>query len=141
MPASRRAHVVAIDVAAAARPIWRELAAQSSLRVTVYDCREATREVLRDAQPDIVLLDWSVGRDPSGWPLLNALSLDAGLQRVPVVILTDIPVENLEAADERVRFLPKPFGFNALIDVISATLGTDRPVPLAGSNPDAATPS
>lgn len=138
MSAFRGAHVVAIDSRGAARPLWSELADRSGFHVTLYDCREATRDALREARPDIVLLDWSVGRDPSGWPLLYALSIDAGLQRVPVVIFTDIAVGNLELpdGDESVHILPMPFGLDELVGAVARALQEPRFVQLGHSRLD-----
>ena len=117
---SRRLRVVIID-AAADFALWHELNARPGYRVTILDCRETTRAKLRDARPDVVVLDWSVGHDPSGWPLLHALSIDTGLQRVPVVICTEgnVEIRHRSDDDESVRILPKPFGLDALVDVIA----------------------
>ena len=138
MTALRRPRVVAIDAAEAAQALWRELAARPDLRVFNFDSRDATRDALRATRPDVVVLDWSVGCAPSGLPLLHALSIDDSLQRVPVVICLPSAGGSgeLPATDESVYLLPKPFGLDELVDVISTALEdvpSDSPV---SSHPD-----
>ena len=72
------------------------------------------------------MLDCFIGCDPSGWELLQVLSLDVELQRVPVVICTtDVRVfdsESNSAVDDGIQILPKPFELQVLLGAISRAL-------------------
>lgn len=135
---SRWPRVVAIDAASAARALWRQLDACAGFRVTALDCREATRDALLRARPDVIVLDWSVGCEPSGVSLLHALSIDSELQWVPVVICTsgDARTRRLPDRDASVHILPRPFGLDDLLDAISRALGDARSIPSSRLQPD-----
>lgn len=135
---SRWPRVVVIDAARAARALWRQLDACASFQVTALDCRDATRDALLGARPDVIVLDWSVGCDPSGWPLLHALSIDAALQRVPVVICAagTAQTRSLPDRDESVHILPRPFGLDELLDVLVRVLGDAPSAPPVRSHLD-----
>jgi DNA-binding NtrC family response regulator len=122
----RRPCVVAIDASEDVRSLYREILRDEGYDVETYDCHEATRDALVESRPDVVLLDCFIGCDPSGWDLLQVLSLDADLQMVPVVICTtDARVFGDDARaslDESITILPKPFDVQDFLDAIETSM-------------------
>lgn len=122
----RRPCVVAIDASEDVRSLYREILRDEGYDIETLDCHEATRDALLTCRPDAVLLDCFIGCDPSGWELLQLLSLDADLQMVPVVICTtDARMFGDNArgqVDESIRILSKPFDVQELLCAIEASL-------------------
>jgi DNA-binding NtrC family response regulator len=118
--------VVAIDASEDVRSLYREILGDEGYGVETFDCHEATRDALRQLRPDVVLLDCFIGCDPSGWELLQVLSLDEELQMVPVVICTtDARMFGdgaRESVDESISILPKPFDVQDLLSALEASL-------------------
>jgi DNA-binding response OmpR family regulator len=125
-PPQRRPCVVAIDASDDVRTLYQELLRDEGYEVGTLACHEATRDALRELRPDVVLLDCFIGCDPSGWELMQVLSLDADLQMVPVVICTtDARMFGDDASgpvDESIKTLLKPFDVQELLSAIDASL-------------------
>lgn len=136
MPVSlpRRPCVVAIDASEDVRALYREMLRDEGYEVATLACHEASRDALRELRPDIVLLDCFIGCDPSGWELLQVLSLDVDLQRVPVVICTTdnrmFDHERRASLDDGIQVLSKPFDVRELLSVLTTALSAPE-LPMA----------
>lgn len=122
----RRSCVLAIDNSDDVRDLYRELLGDGGYDVVTFGCHEARLDAMRQVAPDVVLLDCFLGCDPSGWELLQVLSLDPVLQRVPVVICTtDARVsggDDRQAIREGIQVLPKPFDVQELLNAVAVAL-------------------
>jgi DNA-binding NtrC family response regulator len=127
----RRPCVVAIDASDDVRNLYREMLGGEGYDVATLDCRDATRDALREIGPSVIVLDCFLGCDPAGWDLLQVLSLDAELQHVPVVICTtDIRMAHdahRAALEDDIVVLPKPFDVQELLGVIATALAPETP--------------
>jgi DNA-binding response OmpR family regulator len=122
----RQPRVLAIDASEDVRSLYEEMLREEGYAIATLACQEATRETVRAFRPDVVLLDCFVWFDPSGWDLLQVLSLDVELQLVPVVICTAdsrlLRDDVHTSVDESIRILPKPFDVQELLTAIRASL-------------------
>ena len=99
------------------------------------------REVRR-IQPDLIILDYYVGREGVGWEFLQLLKMEDTTAAVPVLICTTSVklVQNIAGylATKRVTMLRKPFESRDLVSAVQAALQGDTvrsPAPdLPGSN-------
>ena len=94
----------------------------------VLICRESdeVHEFVKKSQPDLVILDIVMGREESGWRILNLLTLDPGTRRIPVLVCS-AAVHSLQEHADNLRTLgietiPKPFDLDALLEAIDRTL-------------------
>ncbi|HRI62957.1 MAG TPA: response regulator [Polyangium sp.] len=81
--------------------------------------------------PDLVLLDLNLPRK-SGFEVLQELSKDPALQRLPIVILTTTAREldvKRAAGDLQIHFITKPMDFDAFLDVVRHIDAIVRGVP------------
>jgi len=67
---------------------------------------------------DLVILDLMMPL-VSGWEVLDVLTSDASLRRIPVIVLSALPVSRPERALEIVR---KPFALETLVSSIRSVL-------------------
>jgi CheY-like chemotaxis protein len=90
----------------------------------------AALEVIREEQPELVLLDLRMQTPRGGWEILEAMKLHAVLRDVPVILCTAAPDELdsrrawLEASD--VAVLVKPFALEDLESLVDEALERGR---------------
>lgn len=88
---------------------------------------EALVRLYFEAPPDALLLDLLMDA-MQGDDLLDVVRLDPGLARLPVVVMTGAPVPNRVARDAD-AVISKPFGIDALAEVLRAVISGELPPP------------
>src|SRR5512140_3772512 len=92
------------------------------------------REVRR-IQPDLIILDYYVGREGVGWEFLQLLKMEDTTAAVPVLICTTSVrlVQNIAGylATKRVTMLRKPFESRDLVNAVQSALQGDSVRPEA----------
>ena len=84
-------------------------------------------EFIKNSDPDLVILDLMMGRDQTGWAILQLLQEDPATARIPV-ILCSAAEPALRQKSWRlndlatVEAVPKPFDVDQLLDVIARLL-------------------
>jgi DNA-binding response OmpR family regulator len=87
----------------------------------------AAFDEIRNAEPDLVLLDLHIGQPPCAWHTLDLLRLHPAMAKIPVIICsTDARL--LKEKAERLRTLhcdtlAKPFDLELLLAKIRAAVG------------------
>lgn len=88
------------------------------------------REVSR-IQPDLIILDYYVGREGVGWEFLQMLKMEDSTAEVPVLICTTAVqlVHEIAGylATKQVTFLRKPFGSRDLTTAVQYALQGEMP--------------
>lgn len=84
-------------------------------------------EFIKEHQPDLVILDLMMGRDQTGWAVLDLLRSDPATASIPVILCSAaVPALTRYAADEHahpaVAPLAKPFDVDELLGTISRML-------------------
>jgi CheY-like chemotaxis protein len=84
-------------------------------------------QFIKDAQPDLVILDLMMGREQTGWAVLHLLQEDPTTAHIPVILCS--AAESLLRQHARrvmglglVEAVPKPFDVDHLLDVIARLL-------------------
>jgi CheY-like chemotaxis protein len=84
-------------------------------------------EHIRDAQPDLALIDLNFANAWAGWRLLDMLRLHPATRLIPIIICsTDptLPVAKAELLESlHCSFLEKPFDFEILMDSVATAIG------------------
>jgi DNA-binding response OmpR family regulator len=92
------------------------------------------REVRR-IKPDLIILDFYVGREGVGWEFLQLLRMEDATADVPVLICTTAVklAQEIAAflATKHVTVLRKPFGSRDLVEAVRATLDDEQNNPPA----------
>jgi CheY-like chemotaxis protein len=93
--------------------------------VMSYAPRELQR--VRDAKPDIVILDFIFGqRELLGWQLLQKMKMDRDLDEIPVIVCTAAQQEVYEQqgylTEQGVTVILKPFNNDQLEDAVARAL-------------------
>jgi len=84
---------------------------------------------VRRIRPDLIILDYYVGREGVGWEFLQMLRMEDATAAVPVLICTTaVKLANEIAgylATKKVTMLRKPFGSRDLVAAVHAALQAD----------------
>jgi CheY-like chemotaxis protein len=85
---------------------------------------------LKQAQPDLIILDLMMGREQTGWAILELLHEDEATRDIPVIVCS-AAAPALDQHADRLRRGPvsamaKPFDVDALLDEIERMLASRR---------------
>ena len=124
------AHVYVINDTPAILDLFRELLEEEGYRVTTDSFNpmelEAKLAEIRDAGPDLVVLDFMIGGEGIGWQLLQLLRMDRETRPVPVIVCTGAvrQAEELQPhlAEMGVTVILKPFDIDRLLAEIASVL-------------------
>ena len=118
-------HILAINDDAAILELFHEILTEEGFRVTTDSFSRQTvdlLELIRETQPDLVLMDFVFGGEIKGWQLLQATRMDRTIRDIPVVICTAAvrQVEELSSHLESmgIQVVIKPFDIDNLINAI-----------------------
>jgi CheY-like chemotaxis protein len=85
---------------------------------------------LKQAQPDLVILDLMMGREQTGWAILEMLHEDEATREIPVIVCSAAAPALDQHADRlqngRVSAMAKPFDVDALLVEIERMLASRR---------------
>jgi DNA-binding response OmpR family regulator len=99
----------------------------------VVPCAEplVAHQLLRDTNPDLIVLDLRIEGQYSGWDLLTFLQLHPTLHRVPVILCTaaidEINQRSAWLQEHGIATLIKPFELDELYALIEERLQTALP--------------
>ncbi len=120
----RRLIAVVDDEAAFTDMVCELLADEGYATIYTHTPAEAY-PLIRDAQPDVVILDIRMGKPDAGIDILTMLWLDSRTVRIPVIICS-ADSTFLQTMDGYLQgncyALPKPFTLDALLDTITTAL-------------------
>ncbi len=91
-------------------------------------CKEGDKayELVKERQPDLVVLDVRLDHPESGWTILELLRLDPATARIPVIVCSaDIHCLHEQTArleQQGYRLMEKPLQLDALLASIDALL-------------------
>lgn len=122
-------HILAINDDPAVLGLFHDLLTDEGYQVSLNIFTSSTVEILaqiRTLQPDLIIMDYIVGREGTGWQALQAVRMDRGTRHIPVIICTAArrQVEDLgqHLADMRVHTVFKPFDIDHLLEVVAIVL-------------------
>lgn len=97
-----------------------------------YDCvlhviGSTAYDMVREEQPDLVVLDIRLNHAESGWSVLEMMRLDPKTKEIPVIVCSADTLQIREKADHLRRHnavsLEKPFDLDELLELVTQCLG------------------
>ena len=123
------AHVMVVNDTPEILELFEALLGDEGYRVTTDRFTIEMGEMLqrvRDLRPDLLILDFMIGREGMGWQFLQMVRMDRGTRRIPVIVCTGAvnQVREMEPhLDEMdVAVVLKPFDIDHLLSVIARRL-------------------
>jgi DNA-binding response OmpR family regulator len=131
-----RSHIFVINDTPAILDLFRELLEDEGFRVTTdtFNPVNLDRELaaIRQARPDLVILDYMIGAEGVGWQLLQLLRMDRQTSGIPVIVCTGAvrQVEELQPhlAEMGVTVVLKPFDIDILLGEVRKALSEEQGV-------------
>ena len=106
------------------------LQGEEGYAVSTYTMADGAYELVKAAQPDLVILDIRVGREEQGWTVLELLTLDPVTLPIPVIVCSAAISTLQEHAallhEYDCAVLPKPFDLEALLTMVRRVLARQR---------------
>lgn len=119
------AHILVVNDDPAILDLFEDLLGEEGYRVTLDRFGRETSEIMKTLQaikPDLVIMDFIVGGEASGWQLLQAAKMDRSTRDIPVIVCTAAVRQITELSDHLdsldVHVVVKPFDIDHLLDVI-----------------------
>ncbi len=106
------------------------LEADEGYEVSICKEWDPAYEFVRDKQPDLVILDITIGGQERGWTILNLLTLDPRTRPIPLIVCS-AAIQSLHDHQPMLdRFgitaLPKPFDLDELLTTVARALATHK---------------
>ena len=124
-------HIFVLNDEPAILVLLQEILEDEGYRVTLDTFgRVGVREQyerIAEEQPDLVILDFLIGKEPLGWQLLQALKLRRDTQSIPVVACTaavEVAKElHNHLSEMNVVTVLKPFDIDQILNAVRRGLG------------------
>lgn len=120
--------IIVVDDDQTIRHLIREVLTEEGYEVILLCNATGKIETIRQAHPDLIILDYIFAGEKHGWDVLNKLKSVRALAAVPVVLCSgaqrDIWEVKPQLTQMNVPVLEKPFGINELIEIVRESIGT-----------------
>jgi DNA-binding response OmpR family regulator len=119
-------HILAMDYSQEVLTLIRDVLVEADFQVTItLLVGQSLADIVKIA-PDLIILDYMLARDQTGWDLLQALKGDSRTSSIPLVLCTGAIVETEEFREDLellgVHIVFKPFDIDELVGVVRASL-------------------
>lgn len=131
--ATAKKHILVINDDSAILALFEELLGDEGYKVTLDNFARQTADLLasiRELQPDLVIMDFIIGGESSGWQLLQSSQMDRKTRDIPVIVCTGAVKQVTQLSDNLdsigVHVVIKPFDIDHLIRVIDDVWAAER---------------
>lgn len=118
-------HILVVNDDPGILELFNELLSEEGYRVTLDKFDRQTGELLqsiKQLQPDLVIMDFIIGREESGWQLLQVVRMHRSTRTIPVIICTGAVKQVTELSTHLdalgVHVVIKPFDIDVLLTII-----------------------
>jgi DNA-binding response OmpR family regulator len=122
----RTPHIVVVNDTQEILDLFRELLEEEGYRVSLYSYAFQDVRDIRDLNPDLVILDFIIGGEATGWQLLQKLKMNRETATIPIIACTAAIqlVKELEGhlTTKNVRVVLKPFDIDDLLNAVTDAL-------------------
>jgi CheY-like chemotaxis protein len=127
--ASAEKTILAVNDDPAILSLFDELLSDEGYHVILDRFSRTTKEILSDIrriQPDLVIMDFIIGAEGTGWQLLQAVRMDRSTRHIPIIVCTGAARQIAELGGHldqmRVRVVLKPFDIDHLLEIVRVCL-------------------
>ncbi len=117
--------------------LFEEILREAGYNALLYSSAIRDLAEIERLKPDLIIIDYLIGHEDSGWQLLQKLKLRRTTATLPVIVCTAATKLLLETSgyllSKRVIALPKPFDIDELLAAIERALALIDSVPAAGT--------
>lgn len=124
-PQDDKKHILVVNDDPAILELFHDLLVEEGYEVTLDKFTRQTGELLqsiKELEPDLVVMDFIIGREDSGWQLLQAAKMDRSTRDIPVVVCTGAVKQVTELSNHLdslgVHTVIKPFDIDNLLEII-----------------------
>ena len=117
--------ILAINDDPAILNLFEDLLTDEGYHVVLDQFSRTTTDILNDIrsiQPDLVIMDFIIGAEGTGWQLLQAVRMDRTTRSIPIIVCTGAvrQVEELSSHLDtmNVRVVLKPFDIDHLLEIV-----------------------
>jgi CheY-like chemotaxis protein len=127
--------ILAVNDDPAILSLFDDLLSDEGYHVILDQFSRTTSDILNDirsVQPDLVVMDFIIGAEGTGWQLLQAVRMDRTTRHIPIIVCTGAvrQVEELSGHLDKmnVRVVLKPFDIDHLLEIVELVwLDSDKP--------------
>ena len=113
--------------------LFEEILREAGYTALLYSAAIRDLAEIERLQPDLILIDYLIGHEDSGWQLLQKIKLRRATATIPIVVCTAATKLLLETSgyllSKRVVAVPKPFDIDELLAAIERALALTESVP------------
>ena len=108
--------------------LMQTLLAEEGYETIIWKAGKTAHDMIRQRNPDLVILDILIGNEASGWHVLDLLRLDPRTTHIPDIVCS-ADARSLRERAERLRqhrceTLEKPFDLDELLAKVRAAVGS-----------------
>jgi DNA-binding response OmpR family regulator len=113
--------------------LFREILTDEGYEVVLYSYTIQELEEIERVKPDLIILDYIMGHEESGWQLLQKLKMRRSTESIPVVVCSAAKnlIEQIQGnlTSMGVGVVLKPFNIDELLLVVKHTLDSHPDLP------------
>jgi DNA-binding response OmpR family regulator len=106
--------------------LFHEILSEAGYRVKLYSYNPTSLADVNQVQPDLIILDYVIGREEIGWQLLQKLRMSRATSSIPTIICTTATktVQEIEGflLAKQVWIVAKPFDVDDLLLAVRKAL-------------------
>lgn len=135
---NRPRHILVVNDTQEILDLFRDILEEEGYRVSLYSYAINDMAEIKRIAPDLIILDFIIGGEDTGWQLLQKLRMDRQTMAMPVIVCTAAIrlVQELEGRlrAKNVAVILKPFDIDDLVTQVTISLvDLSNPAATAGA--------
>ena len=122
----RHRHILVVNDTQEILDLFRDILEEEGYQVSLYSYAIHDLAEINRVNPDLIILDFIMGGENTGWQLLQKLKMDRHLTAIPVIVCTAAIklVQELEGhlRAKNISVIIKPFDIDDLITQVNTAL-------------------
>jgi len=122
----RPCHILVVNDTQEILDLFRDILEEEGHRVSLYSYAIHDLAEIKQIAPDLIILDFIIGGEDTGWQLLQKLRMDRRTMAIPVIVCTAAVrlVQDLEGhlRSKNVAVVLKPFDIDDLVQQVTLSL-------------------
>lgn len=106
--------------------LFGEILGEAGYTTVLYSSAIHDLTEIERLAPKLIIIDYLIGREDSGWQMLQKVKMRRATANIPVIVCTAATKLLLETSgyllSKRVFALPKPFDIDELLEVVARAL-------------------